>query len=46
MAIFGYFSPVFRGVFIRDEIIVAMSTFGQKPCYLPPKTETSPRNNT
>lgn len=30
MAIFGHFSPVFRGIFIRDEIIVVTGTFGQK----------------
>ena len=46
MAIFGYFSPVFRGVFICDEIIFTKGTFGQKRYHLPPKTEARPQNNT
>lgn len=46
MAIFSYFSPLFRGVFIHDEIIVIAGAFGQKRYYLPPKTKASPLNNT
>jgi hypothetical protein len=42
MAIFGYFPPVFRGVFIRDEIIVVTGTFERKRYYLLPKTEVYP----
>ena len=45
MAIFGHFSPVFRGIFIRDEIIVVTGIFGQKRYCLAPKTEACPENN-